>query len=150
MASPWRRVDPEYGYTVPLGKIPLAEARERVGAALKDEGFGILTEIDVEATLKQKIGKEVAPYRILGACNPNLAARALETDPGVGLLLPCNVCLWEDERGAVASFAKPSSMFSVLASPEALAPVAEEAAQRIRRAAEKLAGHPLAAEEAAR
>ena len=81
---------PSYGFTTKLTSCSLADARGRVEAVLKEQGFGVLTEIDVQATLKKKLGAEFRPYVILGACNPQLAHRALSGDLGVGLLLPCN------------------------------------------------------------
>jgi uncharacterized protein (DUF302 family) len=87
-----------FGKTVAL---QFAETIERVTAALQEEGFGILSDIDVAGTLKKKLGKEIPPYRILGACNPPLAARAIEADPSIGLLLPCNVVVREDAEGTV-------------------------------------------------
>lgn len=125
--------DPAYGYTAHLHGVTFEDARARVAQALKQEGFGILTEIDVQATLKAKLGLEFRKYVILGACNPQLAHQALETDLGVGLLLPCNVCVWEEEGGSVVSMARPQAMFEVVQN-EALQPIVDDAEQRLRRA----------------
>ncbi|WP_022799229.1 DUF302 domain-containing protein [Thermus islandicus] len=118
----------------------LPEVRARVEAALKEEGFGILTEMDVAATLKAKLGLEKPPYLILGACNPHLAARALEAELEIGLLLPCNVVLREAKEGVEVLVQDPREMFRVLpeATREALAPVAEEARARLERALARL------------
>lgn len=114
--------------------LPYAEAVERIKAALKDEGFGVLTEIDVQATLKEKIGAEFRPYTILGACNPRLAHRALEATLEVGALLPCNVVVYEDsEGGSTISIFDPATGMSTLALAE-LEPVANEARERLNRA----------------
>jgi uncharacterized protein (DUF302 family) len=128
---------PAYGYTKHLPGANLADARARITAALKQEGFGILTEIDVQATLKQKIDAQFRPYVILGACNPHLAHRALQGELGIGLMLPCNVCVWEEEGGATVSIARPDAMFQVVDN-QALAPVAAEADERLRRALDAL------------
>jgi uncharacterized protein (DUF302 family) len=121
-------------------KATLSEARAQVEAALKEEGFGVLTEIDVAATLKARLGLERPPYLILGACNPHLAARALEAEPEIGLLLPCNVVLREAGEGVEVLVQDPKEMFRVLpeATQEALAPVAEEARARLSRALARL------------
>src|SRR5574341_743616 len=109
------------------------KALERVTAALKVEGFGVLTEIDVKATLHQKLGVDFRPYKILGACNPPLAHRALTTAPEVGLLLPCNVTVAEIEPGLVeVAIVDPLAMLGVLSEP-ALKPIAEEARARLDR-----------------
>ena len=112
--------------------LPYAQALERVTAALKDEGFGILTEIDVQVTLKQKLGADFCKYSILGACNPPLAHQALTTDLEIGLLLPCNVIVYEDDGGSVVSIADPVAMMHVANNP-LLEPVAAEARDRLRR-----------------
>lgn len=125
--------DPTYGLTARLPGVSFDDARARVADALKQEGFGVLTEIDVKATLKAKIDRDFRKYVILGACNPHLASRALDADLGIGLLLPCNVCVWEDDGGSVVSIARPDAMFQVVDNP-AVKPVADEADQRLRRA----------------
>lgn len=129
--------DPAYGYTAHLAGVPFNDARARITEALKSEGFGILTEIDVAATLKTKLDRDFRPYVILGACNPQLAHRALEAELGIGLLLPCNVCVWEEEGGSVVSIARPDAMFKIV-NREEIQPVADEADQRLRRALEQV------------
>lgn len=129
---------PPYGMTVRLSE-PMASARARVEQALKEQGFGVLTEIDVQATLKKKLGADFRPYVILGACNPQLAHRALGDDLGVGLLLPCNVCLWQDGDGTVVSIADPKAMFEVVQNPRLL-PIADEAARRLQAAIQSIGG----------
>lgn len=114
--------------------LPYQQAVERVTAALKDEGFGVLTTIDVQATLKQKLDVDFRRYVILGACNPPLAHRALIAELEIGLLLPCNVIVYEDESGAgsIVSIIDPAVMLGVGINPM-LGPVGEEAATRLRR-----------------
>lgn len=124
---------------------PYEVALERVAAALKEQGFGILTSIDVKSTLKQKIDADFRKYAILGACNPNLANRALNTDLEIGLLLPCNVIVYEDAAGAdgrersVVSFLNPLDMMGIVDNP-ALRPIADEAHARLARAVAALEG----------
>lgn len=115
----------------------LAEAEKKVTAALKEEGFGVLTRIDVKDTLKQKIDVDFRPYLILGACNPRLAHRALSQDDTVGLLLPCNVVVAQKDDGAEIALARPQSMFETVNNPD-VQPLADEAEQRIRRVFESL------------
>jgi uncharacterized protein (DUF302 family) len=123
-------------YTAQLRDVPFDQARTRIVDALKNEGFGILTEFDVRGTLKAKLDREFRRYVILGACNPHLAHRALQAELGIGLLLPCNVCVWEEEGGSVVSIAKPQSMFELVSRPE-VEPVAKEAHERLHRALER-------------
>ncbi len=114
------------------------EAVERVTEALKGEGFGVLTEIDVAGTLKKKIDKDMRPYRILGACNPPLAGQALDTDIHVGALLPCNVVVrQQDDETIAVEFLDPDT-FLGLSDLAALKPVATEARARLVRVSEAL------------
>ena len=123
-----------YGITRNLGKTGFAEALERVIAALKGEGFGVLTEIDVKATLKRKLDVDFRNYRILGACNPSLAHRALGGELLIGLLLPCNVVVFEEGDGTVTvSAIKPAEMFKVVNNPD-LRGIADEVEAKLRRA----------------
>lgn len=113
-------------------------ALEKVTEALKVEGFGVLTEIDVKATLKKKLDVDFRPYKILGACNPPLAYRALSAAPEVGLLLPCNVTVAQVDDGIEVSIIDPISMLGFVSHPD-LEPVAEEARQRLERVVKALA-----------
>ncbi|HSG44027.1 MAG TPA: DUF302 domain-containing protein [Anaerolineales bacterium] len=113
-------------------------AIQRVTDALKVEGFGVLTEIDVKATLKKKIDVDFRPYKILGACNPPLAHKALSADAQVGLLLPCNVVVSQEDDGLInISIIDPISMLGVVSNPE-IEPVAKEARARLERVANSL------------
>ena len=113
------------------------EALTRVPEALKSEGFGVLTEIDVKETLKKKIGADFRKYKILGACNPPLAHRALQAELDVGLMLPCNVVVYENEGGrAVVTAIDP--MQTVAAQSRALQPIAEEVRAKLARVLERL------------
>lgn len=113
---------------------PIEAVRARVEAALRDEGFGVLTEIDVAATLKAKLNLDRPPYLILGACNPGLASRALEIDPSVGALLPCNVVLRQAEGGSgtLVEFMDPVTALGIT-DATGVASIAVEAADRLRR-----------------
>ncbi len=121
-----------YGFGIELPAASFDEVVPRVVAALKEEGFGVLTEIDVKETLKKKLDFDFRRYVILGACNPPLAKQALEADPEIGLLLPCNVVVQEGEGSVRVSVADPKVMFTFVDKP-ALEPVAEDAEQRLRR-----------------
>jgi uncharacterized protein (DUF302 family) len=126
--------DHSYTMTVTIDAEP-AEAETRIREALKDEGFGILSEIDVEGALREKLGEEIGAYKILGACNPPLARRAIAADPDVGALLPCNVVVRANPAGGTdVVAADPMSMLEIGA--EGLSEVAEEARAGIQRALE--------------
>lgn len=125
------------GRTVRL-HTDFASALARVIEALRVEGFGVLTEIDVQETLKTKLGVDFRPYKILGACNPPLAYRALSAAPEVGLLLPCNVVVAQVENGVIeVSLVDPLAMLGVIAYAD-LKPVAADAAARLDRVAASL------------
>lgn len=126
----------DYAYRTKLN-LPYEQAVEKTTAALKEEGFGVLTEIDVKATLKKKLDADFRKYVILGACNPPLAHRALQAELEIGLLLPCNVIVYEDDGGSVVSIVDPISMLGVVESAE-LDPVAQEARARLQRVVEAL------------
>jgi uncharacterized protein (DUF302 family) len=119
---------------VPGGFAP---ALDKVIAALKAEGFGILSDIDVQKTLKEKLGADMPAYRILGACNPPLAHRALQAEPEVGLLLPCNVVVREEAGGIRVGFLDPQGMVELTGNPQ-LRPIADDAAQRLQRVRDAL------------
>ncbi len=122
-----------YGFTTTLRESSFEDARSKVLDALKAEGFGVLSEIDVQKAMQEKLGEKMTPYRILGACNPSLAHRALQADPDIGMLLPCNVIVRESAPGeVVVGFLDPQTMMG-LAGKSGIKPVADEAEQRLRR-----------------
>jgi uncharacterized protein (DUF302 family) len=134
-----------YGFSVDVS-TDLDSTQRRVAELLKDEGFGVLTEIDVRETLRRKLDREFRPYRILGACNPALAHRALEAEPGIGLLLPCNVVVEAlPGAGSRVWFMDPVAAMSLVGNPD-LTPIAAEANDRLRRVAGRLAGEPPGSE----
>ena len=126
----------DYGMSKQLD-VSYEDAVARVTEALKAEGFGVLTEIDVKATFKKKLDIDFRKYVILGACNPNLAHTALNTEIEIGMLLPCNVIVYEADGGSVVSIADPIEMLGV-SKNDALDSVAEEARTRLRRTLESL------------
>ena len=126
------------GYTMTTTtRLPFADAVDRARAELKAEGFGVLCEIDVQATLAEKLGVEREPYVILGACNPPLAHRALETEPDVGALLPCNVAVHAHEGETRVSAIDAERMLAIVGREE-LAPIAAEVRERLARVVERL------------
>ena len=126
-----------YGFTTTLTDASFDQALTRTIEALKAEGFGVLSDIDVQRAMKDKLGVEVVPYRILSACNPPLAHQALQAEPDIGLLLPCNVIVREEASGSVVvGFLDPQIMVDK--------PVADQAEQRLRRVCDSLGGSAAA------
>jgi uncharacterized protein (DUF302 family) len=119
------------GYTLTRTTLlPFGEAVERIRVELKAEGFGVLCEIDVQATMREKLGVEGEPYLILGACNPPLAHQALQAEPDLGVLLPGNVVVYEREGETQISAIDPERMLSIVGNDQ-LAPVAAEVRERL-------------------
>ncbi len=121
-----------YGFERQLHGRSFDQVLENLKQALKSEGFGVLAEIDIRDTLKQKLNVDFRPYVILGVCNPPLAYKALQTEKHIGLLLPCNVVVQETPVGILVSIADAQAMFTLIDNPE-VKPVAEDANERLRR-----------------
>jgi uncharacterized protein (DUF302 family) len=127
-----------YGFGTSVA-APYGAVLDRTCAALKAQGFGVLTEIDVRATLKEKLDIDFRPYTILGACNPPLAHRALSADLGIGLLLPCNVIVYDNGDGtSTVEAMNPQAALGIVGDSPAIADVAREATQRLQRAITQL------------
>jgi uncharacterized protein (DUF302 family) len=125
--------DATYGHTRSLGAVDFDEAVARVTEALKAEGFGVLTEIDVKATMKKKLDADFRNYKILGACNPPLAHKALLSELMIGLLLPCNVIVFDEDDGTTTvSVANPEELFKVVENP-GMAALAAEVDAKLRK-----------------
>ena len=125
-------MDTKFGFGKPVD-LSFDEAIETVTEELGKEGFGVLTEIDVQATLKKKLGEDMPPYRILGACNPPLAHQAITAVPEIGLLLPCNVLVREDDEGKVhVSFMDPGSVLGLVDNPD-VEPLAAQVREKLER-----------------
>ncbi len=128
-----------YGFQLQLKNTDFLSAVNQTVEALKTEGFGVLTDIDVQATIKAKLDIDVPSYRILGACNPSLAHRALTVDPDIGLLLPCNVVVRQDAGGLITvAFMDPVAVLQLTNDPE-IAKVAHEVRQRLERVRDNVA-----------
>ncbi len=126
----------EYGIGRSLDE-PYEAAKARVVEALKAEGFGVITEIDVQATMKEKLGVDVPPHTILGACNPKLAHAAIQVEPDIGVLLPCNVVVYATDAGTRVTAVNAGVMLGMVDN-ERLAPIAEEVRERLQRVLESL------------
>jgi uncharacterized protein (DUF302 family) len=127
--------DPGYGFGRTVA-APYAEVVERVRTALKGEGFGVITEIDVKAVMRERLDRDVAPYVILGACNPGYAHQVLEADPELGLFLPCNVIVYEAADGTHVTAVDPEAMLG-LSGNQDLAQIATEVKARLERVVQR-------------
>lgn len=132
-------IEEKYYFKVTL-ELPYDKAVEKVREALAAEGFGVLTEIDVKATLKEKLDVDFKPYIILGACNPSLAYKTLQVEEQIGLMLPCNVVVQEAaDGGSIVAALNPLVAMESVGNPE-LEPLAKEVAQKLRRAVQAMEG----------
>jgi uncharacterized protein (DUF302 family) len=130
--------NPTYGLTRDLPRVSFHDAKDRAVEALRTEGFGVLAEIDIQAALQEKLGVDIPGYTILGACNPPLAHRAIQAEPFIGLLLPCNVVVMSrGSEGSTVSIADPKAMFRIVGNP-ALDPVVEEVETKLRRVLDRV------------
>ncbi len=128
--------DSTYGFSIQVSGS-FGDVVSRVTAELAKQGFGVLTEIDVKATLKKKLGVDKRPYVILGACNPTLANQALDTEPDIGLLLPCNVVVREDNGDVTVAFMDPAAVLGIVQRPE-LAELGKQVRDRLERVRDAL------------
>ena len=129
-----------YGFTTTLTDHSFDQVLAKTIDALKAEGFGVLSDIGVQRAMKDKLSAEMRPYRILGACNPSLAHQALQAEPDIGLLLPCNVLVREEAPGrVVVGFLDPQTMVGLVDKPQ-IKSVADQAEQRLRRVCGSLGG----------
>lgn len=130
-------IEEPYGLTV-MTDMSVAAAEQAIRVALAEEGFGILTEIDVAATFAEKLGIDRPPYKILGACNPDLAHRAIDADDRIGLLLPCNIIVAEAENGGTVVSALDPAVMERLSDDAAIGEIATEVRTRLERALESI------------
>jgi uncharacterized protein (DUF302 family) len=137
MTTPASEASLTYGRAVGTA-LSFAEAVDRARAQLKEEGFGVLCDIDVAATMREKLGESFRPYRILGACNPQLAHRALEAQPYLGLLLPCNLIVQESDGKTLVAAIDAHAMLGVTGDPQ-LSALADEVNARLGRVLDAIA-----------
>lgn len=127
-----------YGFTITLNHTPFDEVLAKVIDALMGEGFSVLSDVDMQRTMKDKLAINTRPYRILGACHPQLAHRALQAEPDIGLLLPCNVVVREEgPECVIVGFLNPQTMVGLTSAKE-IQVIADDAEQRLRRAGSRL------------
>ncbi len=130
------KVTSDYAIEIKTG-LAFDEVIERLNEFLTEEGFGVLTEIDVKTTLKKKLNIDHKPYRILGACNPQFANRAIKAEPLIGVLLPCNIVVWDDDATRTVAAMEPDIMARITKNPE-IAAIAGEVSERIHRVIDRI------------